>query len=148
MSSLPVLVAHEAELYLWDMENEEFLNQGIVTAKIVQQKGSGFEYWLTASSDNGQLLAHKITQDMNQRWSNKMLTLTWNHLGDNGSQRSWLFRFGEQVAYDTFLRTFMQSLWEALHQASWTNIKVCKMLYTPRFRSSNPSSARRAKLHS
>lgn len=124
MASLPVLVAHEAELYLWDQDTEIFINQGIVTAKIVQRAGSGFEFWLTASSDGHQLLAHKITSEMNQRWSIKMFSLTWNNIGDNGRQSSWLFRFPEQESYEAFLRMFTQSLWEALYQTSWAKMKV------------------------
>lgn len=123
-TSLTVLIAEEAELYLWDFETEEFSRQALVTAKIVHRTSAGFEYWVMASTDKGELLAHKITPDMNQKWSTKFLTLTWNHLVDNKSQSSWLFRFSDREAYDQFASTFTQSMWEGLHQVSWSKIKV------------------------
>lgn len=127
MASLPVLVDQEAELYLWDAPNEDFINQGIVAARILQQ--NRYEYWLTASSEQGTLLAHKITSDMNQRWSHKMLSLTWNHLGDDGSQNSWLFRFSDAAEFAAVLQTFTQCLWESLHEIQWGKAKVLFKLH-------------------
>lgn len=123
VSSMDVAISAEAELYLWDPAQEQFENQGIVTAAIMQQTNSTFVYWLTASSSDGHLLAHRFSADMNQRFSHKMRSLTWNHLADDGSQRSWLFRFGE-AEFGEFLNKFTQCLWETLHHAAWAKAKV------------------------
>jgi hypothetical protein len=120
---METMISAEAELYLWDPTHEQFENQGIVTAAIVKQISSGYVYWLTASNPEGHLLAHRFSTDMNQRFSHKMQSLTWNHLADDGSQRSWLFRFGE-LEFGDFLPKFTQCLWEALHQAAWAKAKV------------------------
>ncbi|KAG6866460.1 hypothetical protein C0991_003978 [Blastosporella zonata] len=121
--SMETLIAREAELYLWDAENETFDNQGIVMASIMRPKGILFQYYLTAENDSGLLLAHQITGDMNQRFSHKMLSLTWNYQGHDGSQSSWLFRFREEQLA-AFLEKFSESLWETLHQSQWSKLKA------------------------
>jgi hypothetical protein len=123
-SSLAVVMAQEAELYLWDMDKEEFDLQGDVTAQIAQPTGIPFEYWLVASNSEGQELAHKITSEMNQRWSTKTLSITWNNFSDHNNASSWLFRFKSPEAYVLFKNTFTEASWEGLHQTSWAKIKV------------------------
>lgn len=123
LASMDVLVSHEAELYQWDSPTEEFTNQGILTASIVKHKNAGYQYWLTATNDIGFLLSHKIEPEMNQRFSHKMNTLTWNHQADDGSQNSWLFRFNDG-GFAEFLNKFTECLWETLHQTAWSKAKV------------------------
>lgn len=122
---LSVVLSEEAELYLWDMEKEDFDLQGEVTAQIAQPTGVPFEYWLVASSSEGQELAHKITSEMNQRWSTKMLSITWNNFSDQNFASSWLFRFKTPEGYLTFKNAFTEAQWEGLHQVSWSKMKVC-----------------------
>ncbi|KAF8897592.1 VID27 cytoplasmic protein [Infundibulicybe gibba] len=128
MSTMPVIAEQEAELYLWDFPNMDFINQGIVTAKIQQQEGS-YIFWLVASIDDTPLLAHKICSDMNQRWSHKMFSLTWNHVDDDGSQNSWLFKFPTRTEYDAMLQSFTQCLWESLHKTPWGKVKPDERAY-------------------
>ena len=124
MSYMKVLLEEEVELYFWDVQNEDFRNDGIVTARITQQTNANFVYWLLASNDKGTILAHRVQSDMNQRFSHKMLSLTWNHLGEDFSQSSWLFRFHSQEDFAKAAQTFTQCLWETLHQLPWGKIKV------------------------
>jgi hypothetical protein len=118
------LLSKPAEFYKWNKTNAEFDPVANVTASIVQQTGGNFDYWLLGTTANEQLFAHRISAEMNQRWSNKMLSLTWNHMGDDGEQNSWLFRFEESADYDVFLYTFTRSMWEGLHHISWDKAKV------------------------
>ncbi|KAK7061778.1 VID27 cytoplasmic protein-domain-containing protein [Favolaschia claudopus] len=118
---LPVLVEKEADLFFWDGEAGEFVEHGPVTAKLLQ--GTGFESWLTASSGDDQLLAHKIADNMNQRWTSKMRSLTWNHLSDDQVMTSWVLRFRALEDYEAFLQGFTQVLWETLYQTAWGKMK-------------------------
>ncbi|KAF7352740.1 hypothetical protein MVEN_01240200 [Mycena venus] len=128
LSSLPVVIEKKADLFFWDGEEGEFVEHGPVTARIL--KGEGFETWLTASSDDEQLLAHKINPNMNQRWTSKMRSLTWNHLSDDQVVTSWVLRFGGEVEdYEAFLQTFTQALWETLYQTAWGKIKPDEQNY-------------------
>ncbi|KAJ7665555.1 VID27 cytoplasmic protein [Mycena rosella] len=128
LANLPVLVEKEAGLYFWDGDEGQFVEHGTVTARIL--KGVSFDSWLTASSDEGQLLAHKVSTDMNQRWTSKMRSLTWNHLGDDQVMTSWVLRFtGEMEDYEAFLQTFTQALWETLYQTAWGKIKPDEQNY-------------------
>lgn len=124
--SAPLAIVYEgpAELYLWDMEKEEFEIQNTVNAQIAQPTGVPFEYWLVASTDEGQELAHKITSEMNPRWSTKMLSITWNMFTDHGAASSWLFRFTTPEGYLQFKNVFTQASWEGLHQIHWGKVKV------------------------
>ncbi|KAJ6536630.1 VID27 cytoplasmic protein [Mycena sp. CBHHK59/15] len=124
---LPVLISQEADLYFWDNDRAEFVQHGTVTAKI--QQSASFESWLIASSDDGQLLAHRIATDMNQRWTSKMRSLTWNHLGEDQVMTSWVMRFSGPEEYEAFLQMFTQALWEALYQTAWGKIKPDEQNY-------------------
>ncbi|KAJ7682744.1 VID27 cytoplasmic protein-domain-containing protein [Mycena polygramma] len=124
---LPVLVEKEAGLFFWDSEEGEFVEHGTVTAKMLQ--GPNFESWLTASSDGEQLLAHKINPNMNQRWTSKMRSLTWNHFSDDQVMTSWVLRFDAAEDYEAFLQTFTQVLWETLYQTAWGKMKTEEQNY-------------------
>ena len=123
MPSMETVISSEAELYLWDGKDAVFVHQGVVTASIVLRANSAYEYWLTATRDAVYLLAHKVSEDMNQRFSHKMSTLTWNHLGEDGSQNSWLFKFRPDD-YAIFLQKFVECSWESLHKTPWAKAKV------------------------
>ncbi|RDB22472.1 Vacuolar import and degradation protein 27 [Hypsizygus marmoreus] len=126
------LLTQEAELYLWDPElgrEGEFINQGIVTAGIAKQRNAPFQYWLTASRDSGPLLAHRISPNMNQRFSHKMFSLTWNHQGDDGFQSSWLFRFPDEAGFAAVIEKFTECLWETLNHTSWSKAKIDEQNY-------------------
>ncbi|KAJ7368363.1 VID27 cytoplasmic protein-domain-containing protein [Mycena albidolilacea] len=122
--NLPVLIEKAADLYFWDGEEGQFVEHGPVTAKLL--KGEGFESWLTATGDDGeQLLAHKIADNMNQRWTSKMRSLTWNHFSEDQVATSWVLRFsGEVEDYEAFLQAFTQVLWEMLYQTAWGKMKT------------------------
>ena len=128
LSAMSLLFEAEAELYFWDTEVQEFRNDGIIKAQLFNQSNANYVYWLTASNDKGILLTHRIHSSMNQRFSPKMLSLTWNHLGDDNSQSSWLFRFHREEDFANALQTFTQCLWESLHLTPWGKIKVRSMI--------------------
>ncbi|KAF9485299.1 VID27 cytoplasmic protein [Pholiota conissans] len=123
MSRMRILFEEEAELYLWDLDAADFRNDGVVIARITEQTDANFTYWLTASNEDGLVLAHKICSDMNQKFSAKMLSLTWNHLGDNGAQSSWLFRFATPQDFAQLKEVYTQAMWQSLHQISWGKAK-------------------------
>jgi VID27 PH-like domain len=133
--SFPQLVSHPAELYVWDLEQELFNPLPTVIAKIVQRPDS-YDYWLLAEScdePGDQMFAHKITSEMNQRWSNKMRSLTWNYVGSEGEHQSWLFRFAETKAYEEFLFAYTRATWEGLNQVSWAKAKAWLSMLTSMF---------------
>ena len=128
-NSYPPLVDEEAELHLWDREKEYFVKQSDGRAAIVglptNSKTNGYEYWMIARSEgNDVVLWHKIDPDMNQRWSTKVWSLTWNHMNEKGVQTSWCFRFLAQESYAIFQEQFTRALWETLHQVPWSTSKV------------------------
>lgn len=125
VDDFPSLASEEAELHLWDIHKGYFLRQAEGVAKIVKRPNAGYEYWLIGSSDEGQVLNHKINPDMNQRWSSKMHSLTWNYFSEKKTQSSRCFRFFDEQAFANFQAAFTKALWETLHQTSWEKSKVC-----------------------
>jgi hypothetical protein len=127
--SYPALVDEEAELHLWDRGKEYFVKQTDGRATIVglptNSKANGYEYWIIARSAEGDVvLWHKIDSNMNQRWSTKVWSLTWNYMNNSGTQTSWCFRFLAQESYAIFQEQFTRALWETLHQVPWSTSKV------------------------
>ncbi|KAF7301722.1 hypothetical protein MIND_00737800 [Mycena indigotica] len=124
---LPVAVEKETDLFYWDHEQNAFVEHGPVTARVL--KGDAFNSWLTASSGDDQLLAHKISSDMNQRWSTKMRSLTWNHRGDDQNMTSWVLRFRSLEDFEVVQPIFTQALWEMLYQTAWGKMKPDEQNY-------------------
>jgi len=122
--SSTVILESQAELFLWDRPSQFFIRQSDVSAKLQKRNDSSFEYWLSASDSEGDLLVHRLTSDMNQRWSSTMWSLTWNFMSHSGTQSSWCLRFRSQEGYDQFQLAFMKGIWESLHQTSWEKVKV------------------------
>ncbi|KAF7332108.1 hypothetical protein MKEN_00091500 [Mycena kentingensis (nom. inval.)] len=128
LMDLPVAIEKDAVLFFWDKENETFAEYNAVTARIL--KGDVFNSWLTASEGEGtQLLAHRITSDMMQRWSTKMRSLTWNYFGEDGNMSSWVLRFNDVESYEQVRATYTQALWETLYQTAWGKMKPDEQTY-------------------
>lgn len=132
-----ILFEDEAELYLWDFAAGDFRNDGVVTARVTEQEDAPYTYWLSASNEQGLVLAHKISSEMNQRFSHKMFAFTWNHISDAGAQSSWLFRFPTEEDYNRLLQIYTQALWQTNHQMPWSKIKVRRIPCHECKRSSN-----------
>jgi len=52
-----VIIDEKAELFLWDRDEGYFVREASASAKIVQRKGAKFLFFLTATSQEGQVLA-------------------------------------------------------------------------------------------
>ncbi|KAF9055366.1 VID27-domain-containing protein [Hymenopellis radicata] len=126
-----VIVSSEAELYLWSTKGpqpewEEF---GTFTAQIVQRVGE-HRFWLSALKNGSPVLAHEIPFNMNERWSPKMFSLTWNQIDENDTDvTSWLFRFPNEDVYASFQQAFTAAGWENKFQAPWSKIKADEQAY-------------------
>lgn len=119
------LFVEQAELYLWDREHQGFEKQADVTARVAQNPAGGsYDYWLVASTDEGQQFAHRISSDMNQRLAPRVLSFTWNHIEESGVANSWCLRFDSKEKYDGFQSAFSQALWEGLNKLPWEKAKV------------------------
>ncbi|THH19864.1 hypothetical protein EW146_g1400 [Bondarzewia mesenterica] len=128
-TSFADLADESAELFYWERESQHFIGQGDVHAKIVQRTSEKFDFWLTASDEEGQVLVHRISSDMMQRWSPVTWSLTWNHMSDNGTQDSWCLRFTSQETYEEFQLEFTKRLWESLHKVPWAKAKSDERSY-------------------
>ncbi|KAL1946822.1 hypothetical protein VTO73DRAFT_14926 [Trametes versicolor] len=128
--NMPALATELAELHLWDKDQSLFLKEADVTARVANNPAGGkYDYWLVASTDEGQMLAHRISSEMNQRWSTRVLSLTWNNISENGVGNSWCLRFDTQEAFDEFQRAFTRAQWEAMNQWPWEKAKFEEQSY-------------------
>ena len=122
---MPSLFAEQAELHLWDKESSNFVKQGDVIARVARNLSAGqYDFWLIASAEEGQVLAHKISSDMNQRLAPRVLSFTWNNISDSGEANSWCLRFEEEEVFEDFQRAFSRALWEGLNHIPWEKAKV------------------------
>jgi hypothetical protein len=122
--SLEVIIEEKAELFLWERSEGYFVLEAAVSARIMQRKGVNYSFFLTATSQEGQVLAHRISSQMMQRWSPTTWSLTWNNVNENGNQSSWCMRFESQEAFEDFRTEFTKRAWESLNQTSWDKVKV------------------------
>lgn len=123
------IVSKEAVLYLWDTTRAQFDTQGVFTASIYRRTDEAFNYSLAAHNGDYMLLAHRISSDMNPKWTHRMLSITWNHLNADGSGNSWCLRFATAEDYAEMSEVFVRCLWETLHQVSWEKIKEDEQRY-------------------
>ena len=123
--NMPAIFSDVAELNLWDWDTQVYDKQGDVVARIVQNLSNGpYDYWLVASSTDGQVLAHKISSEMNQRWATQVLGFTWNYMNQAGVGQSWCLRFETEELYKEFTLAMTRALWEAANELPWSKAKV------------------------
>jgi VID27 PH-like domain len=128
--SLEILIDEKAELFLWDRSEGYFVLEAAVFARIVQRKGANYSFFLTSTSQEGQLLAHRVSSQMMQRWSPATWSLTWNNVNESGNQSSWCLRFESQEAFEGFRAEFTKRAWESSNQTSWDKVKVKQCEFT------------------
>ncbi|KAI0307163.1 VID27 cytoplasmic protein [Multifurca ochricompacta] len=127
--SLEVIMDEKAELFLWDRDEGYFVREAEVSARIGQRSGAKFSFFLTATSQEGQILAHLITSQMMQRWSPATWSLTWNNVNERGEQSSWCLRFESHESFEDFRAEFTRCAWESLNQTSWDKVKADEKVY-------------------
>ena len=124
-ADLPAVVKKPAELYLWDQDDGHFLKQADIHGSIVKESESSFDYLVVAATLEGQqLFAHKLTSDLNARWSTKLASCTWNHTSAGGTLSSWCFKLETLDDFREFQEAWGSCLYESLNQASWAKAKV------------------------
>ncbi|RDX55595.1 VID27 cytoplasmic protein [Lentinus brumalis] len=127
---MPCIFAEPAGLHLWDSDSGEYIKQADVIARVAQNPAGGpFDYWLLASTDDAQVLAHKISSDMNQRLAPRVLSFTWNNISESGQGNSWCLQFETLEAFNDFQRAFSRALWEGLNGISWEKAKYEDQAY-------------------
>ena len=115
---IPSIITKKAELYLWDQGDGHFLKQDDIHGSITRPNEVLYEFYITATTLGGQqLLSHKLSSDLNSRWSNKLASFTWNHLSSKGVQSSWCFKFETFEDYKEFQEAHGGCLYESLNQA-------------------------------
>lgn len=149
-SPFPSLITKKAELYLWDRDDGHFLKQADIYASVAKHN-AGYTFLITAMTSEGQqLLAHKLSSDLNARWSTKLASLTWNYTSVDGTISSWCFKFENTEDFKEFQEVYGGCMYEALNQSSWEKAKVkgsserisrINNLYMRRSMSSNMSLA-------
>ncbi|KAH7914180.1 VID27 cytoplasmic protein-domain-containing protein [Hygrophoropsis aurantiaca] len=129
-ASLPTITAQEAHLFKWDFDAEGFVNEhdDLIVFKIVERTSGDYNFWLIATAEEGDLLAHKITSDMNQRWAQKTLSLTWNY-NNGGQQESWACSFQTNDGFLASKDVFMRCVWETLHRTPFNKVKPDEQAY-------------------
>ncbi|KAL5508413.1 VID27 [Sanghuangporus vaninii] len=129
-ATLPPVISKPAELYLWDQDDGHFLKQADIHGSIVKESVSSFDYLVTAMTLEGQqLFAHKLTSDLNARWSSKLASCTWNHTSAGGVLSSWCFKFEALDDFREFQEAWGSCLYESLNQASWAKAKADEQQY-------------------
>ncbi len=119
-STMPrvAVISKTAELYLWDREDCQFLKQADVLST-VNSRSSGHDYWITATTDVGQqLISHKISSELNVRWSTKLFSATWDHTSRAGHLSSWCLKFEGPQSCKEFQEAYSACLLRAAGAAS------------------------------
>ncbi|KDQ20677.1 hypothetical protein BOTBODRAFT_26693 [Botryobasidium botryosum FD-172 SS1] len=125
-----VIETQPAELYILDVEQDVFIMEAKVDAQIVESQMNDFEFWITATAEDGYtVLAHIITPDINGRWAKGSLSFVWNYPGEDNRINSWCFRFDDIAAFQRFQRTVSQCLYETTNQVGWGKAKADEREY-------------------
>jgi hypothetical protein len=130
--SYPCSVSEPATLYVWDLNLETYVDDNAVTAQVVHRPEDPeflFCIALINSSDGSLRLLNAISSDMNQRFSQKMNSFTWNYPDEQGGINSFCIRFEDDQALMRFVNAFARAGWETLHQSSFGKVKEDEAAY-------------------
>jgi hypothetical protein len=130
--SYPWSVSEPAEYYVWSLDLEQYTEEGPVIAQIVRRpEDSEFKTHIALLTPDGKSLRilHVVSSDMNQRFSQKMCSFTWNYRDEQGGINSFCIRFHDEESLGRFLAAYMRAGWEALHQMSFDKAKAQEQSY-------------------
>lgn len=115
-SRTPTVTSTTAELYLWEQDDGHFLKQADIVGSIGPRSSC---YYITATTDKGQqLISHKISSELNARWSAKLSSATWNHTTRLGYSSSWCMKFRSIEDFKEFRKAYSACLNEAIDAAN------------------------------
>jgi hypothetical protein len=124
-------VSEPADLYIWDMDMEQYVEEGLVTTQVVHRpEDPPFCFHIALIGGDQTLRAlHVVSSDMNQRFSHNMLSFTWNHAEPGGDVQAYCVRFRDEEALERFLNAYMRAGWEALNQMPFEKAKSDEQAY-------------------
>ncbi|KZT62085.1 VID27 cytoplasmic protein [Calocera cornea HHB12733] len=128
-----VLSEEPAELYLWNLQEGRFVGEGVVNAQLVDTDDFIYAVWMLAKEADGKggyntILAHRVSADINARWSKVHLSFTWNNFTQTGTE-TWCLKFEEAGGYQRFQDRMNICVWETLNQMKWGKIKEDDQAY-------------------
>ncbi|KZO94837.1 VID27 cytoplasmic protein [Calocera viscosa TUFC12733] len=126
-----VLSEEPAVLYLWSLQEGKFLGEGVVNAQLVET--DDFTFWVLAKESGAKggyhtVLAHRVSAEINGRWSKVHLSFTWNNHTSLGME-TWCLKFDEAGAYQRFQDRMNICVWETLNEMRWGRIKEEEQAY-------------------
>jgi len=82
-----------------------------------------WKYWMEISSDERDWLGQEVVADINPVFNFDFLSFIFNAYSGNGDAYSWLLRFKNEQAMNSFQEGSMQALWEHLNEMKWNKNK-------------------------
>ncbi|KZT38314.1 VID27-domain-containing protein [Sistotremastrum suecicum HHB10207 ss-3] len=125
-----ILSVH-SQLYCWDADLGEYVDQGQCEARIVEIKP--YHYYIIAYQQGSNVLAHEIESSLNALFKvprpGEVFSFTWNHITPQGEQTSWCFCFGAEADYEQWRVAFAQGLYENLTGIGWAKVPETEREY-------------------
>lgn len=119
---LEIYAALSAELHLFDPQPGHFVLMDDAVVTTVSEVGK-WEYWLQIEGKTKAWLGTPVVADFNPVFDFEYLSFVFNHFSKDGTARSWLLRFKDQVTMEKFQEAIMQAIWEKLNETKWTKIQ-------------------------
>lgn len=113
-----ILLATEADLYLYDQSSGLFMSQEKGVKADIAEAGR-FIYWLSISSPTRRWLSQRVEASMNANFVSDSLSAVWNYFDQDHHCYSWLLRFRTKEDYDAYQHGFAKLMWETLNEEKW-----------------------------
>ena len=126
--SKEILTNEDAELHLFDFEQEAFVLQHDNVQAVVSDIDK-WQYWLQVSHGGKEMLGLPVQPELNPVFNFEHLSFIFNHYSEDGDAVSWLLRFKHTDAEDRFQQGLMQALWEHLNEIKWSKAKDMEREY-------------------
>ncbi|KAF9492798.1 VID27 cytoplasmic protein [Pleurotus eryngii] len=129
IATYSALLSVPAGLHQWNTDTENFEPWGDAVARIVQDPDDQYSFYLAATLNDSRFIGHKVTTDMNQKYSKKIFTVTWNNIDRDGSQASWVLQFQNLEDFEAFQKLLGQCMWESLNRLPYAKVKSEEQRY-------------------
>ncbi|KAF4575034.1 hypothetical protein EYR36_006390 [Pleurotus pulmonarius] len=129
ISTYPSLLSVPASLHQWNTDTENFEPWGDAVARIAQHPDDQYSFYLAATLDDARFIGHKVSTDMNQKYSKKIFTVTWNNIDSDGLQTSWVLQFQNLEDFEAFQKLLGQCMWESLNHLPYAKVKPEEQRY-------------------
>lgn len=127
-AGVPILHHAVGELYLFDLDSEQFVRQDTDIGVDVAE-GGPYDYWLVCRQGKVPFISVPLDSEMVPRLDPTNRAFMFTYKPAEGEGTTWCVRLADEEMFTGWKDAFTRYMWEGRNQASWAKAKEDEQRY-------------------